>query len=593
MALKSRADLLTELNAAVRSGGQGGKTTALDVRNFLTSLVDEVLTRFAEQSQGDASALSEDVLNALSGSSGVPSENNRFVTQQDFDPFKASSETILRRSALKDIAFQIAATETRGTITLAPLQYGRFSTLIGENISKVRLNNINSNNSFHDGPAEGYLDNTFDASEGSDIISADIIKMDNTLPATLYVFRDTSAEFTIGQGAIIEEKLSVELQNKLNNKVDKALGKGLSTEDYTTAEKTKLSELSASSVVVVQNTGSSPTAVMSQNAVTEAIKFNVTRSTFGVTDQRFNDLRDAVPAYTVPNEFTYWNVNVFQQYNYLTGQRYHCRINAQYNIIILNYGVGNPTQLNLIGVSIHNAYIQIGSLLIEKINNFNKSLLDNCKLSNIGGGYIEITTGAHLTILDTDCANIPVRGVGTLVLQGRTVVDLNTVASTVTIIDERTVVASSSLYTSSTVSETQLGDVKSDSGLSITNEVPLSSIDGAVCLCVAEGSASSHPSSEFASVALTNVTLDRKPAGTSGGFDPETQEYVAPVSGTYQVTTKLRLTDNAIGPNQSYGQGAGVVNEDGPWFQWFVGTSGALTNRNGSLNQRLLRLNTG
>ena len=61
-----------------------------------------------------------------------------------------------------------------------------------------------------------------------------------------------------------------EINNLLNTKVDKVTGKGLSTEDYTTAEKTKLSniETEANKTVIVQATGSSTTSVMSQNAVT-------------------------------------------------------------------------------------------------------------------------------------------------------------------------------------------------------------------------------------------------------------------------------------------------------------------------------------
>ena len=56
---------------------------------------------------------------------------------------------------------------------------------------------------------------------------------------------DTTEEIdvSIGDGTITVEKLSQELQTKINsidNKVDKVAGKGLSTEDYTTAEKNKL-----------------------------------------------------------------------------------------------------------------------------------------------------------------------------------------------------------------------------------------------------------------------------------------------------------------------------------------------------------------
>lgn len=61
--------------------------------------------------------------------------------------------------------------------------------------------------------------------------------------------------------------------NQLNNKVDKISGKGLSTNDYTTTEKNKLSniESGANHTTIVQSTGSSTTSVMSQNAVTNAL----------------------------------------------------------------------------------------------------------------------------------------------------------------------------------------------------------------------------------------------------------------------------------------------------------------------------------
>lgn len=60
---------------------------------------------------------------------------------------------------------------------------------------------------------------------------------------------------------------------QLNNKVDKISGKGLSTNDYTTNEKNKLSniESGANHTTIVQSTGSSTTSVMSQKAVTDSL----------------------------------------------------------------------------------------------------------------------------------------------------------------------------------------------------------------------------------------------------------------------------------------------------------------------------------
>lgn len=110
-----------------------------------------------------------------------------------------------------------------------------------------------------------------------------------------------------GDGFLASDMVKVveNLQYLYNNKVDKVEGKGLSTNDFTNAEKTKLAGIETgaevnvietitagenvtvskdgknvtisatggggSSVNVVQTTGQSTTAVMSQNAVTEAL----------------------------------------------------------------------------------------------------------------------------------------------------------------------------------------------------------------------------------------------------------------------------------------------------------------------------------
>lgn len=76
-----------------------------------------------------------------------------------------------------------------------------------------------------------------------------------------------------------------ETNNLIENKVDKVTGKGLSTEDYTTAEKTKLSniETEANKTTVVQGTGSSTTSVMSQDAVTTQLNTKATTSLYTST----------------------------------------------------------------------------------------------------------------------------------------------------------------------------------------------------------------------------------------------------------------------------------------------------------------------
>ncbi len=63
------------------------------------------------------------------------------------------------------------------------------------------------------------------------------------------------------------------VDKKLNLKVDKVEGKGLSTEDFLPEEKVKLSNIenNATRTIISQNVGTSETIVMSQKAVTEAI----------------------------------------------------------------------------------------------------------------------------------------------------------------------------------------------------------------------------------------------------------------------------------------------------------------------------------
>lgn len=77
-----------------------------------------------------------------------------------------------------------------------------------------------------------------------------------------------------------------ETDNLLSGKVDKVTGKGLSTEDYTTAEKTKLSniEAEANKTVVVQTTGSSTSSVISQNAVTNLLSRKMDNISYSTGD---------------------------------------------------------------------------------------------------------------------------------------------------------------------------------------------------------------------------------------------------------------------------------------------------------------------
>lgn len=71
----------------------------------------------------------------------------------------------------------------------------------------------------------------------------------------------------------------------LDTKVDKVSGKGLSTEDYTAADKAKLAniESEANKTIIEQATGSSTSSVMSQDAVTTQLNTKATTNLYTAT----------------------------------------------------------------------------------------------------------------------------------------------------------------------------------------------------------------------------------------------------------------------------------------------------------------------
>lgn len=71
----------------------------------------------------------------------------------------------------------------------------------------------------------------------------------------------------------------------LDTKVDKVSGKGLSTEDYTAADKTKLAniESEANKTIIEQATGFSTSSVMSQDAVTTQLNTKATTNLYTAT----------------------------------------------------------------------------------------------------------------------------------------------------------------------------------------------------------------------------------------------------------------------------------------------------------------------
>lgn len=71
----------------------------------------------------------------------------------------------------------------------------------------------------------------------------------------------------------------------LDTKVDKVSGKGLSTEDYTASDKTKLAniESEANKTIVEQTIGTSTSSVMSQDAVTTQLNNKATTNLYTAT----------------------------------------------------------------------------------------------------------------------------------------------------------------------------------------------------------------------------------------------------------------------------------------------------------------------
>ena len=100
-------------------------------------------------------------------------------------------------------------------------------------------------------------------------------KVNLTIPIVLQTTGDSTAN-VMSQNSVT---------SALGGKVDAVQGKGLSTEDYTTEEKTKLSGIAseANKTVIVQTTGSSTTDVMSQDSVTTQLNSKATTAQYTAT----------------------------------------------------------------------------------------------------------------------------------------------------------------------------------------------------------------------------------------------------------------------------------------------------------------------
>lgn len=141
------------------------------------------------------------------------------------------------------------------------------------------------------------LSNYYNKTEINNLLSAKVNSSDLSTVATSGSYNDLSnkptiptktSDLTNDSNFVSSSDLSNNYYNKtqtdnlLDTKVDKVTGKGLSTEDYTTAEKTKLAgiESEANKTVVVQTTGSSTTDVMSQNAVSTQLDSKATTALY-------------------------------------------------------------------------------------------------------------------------------------------------------------------------------------------------------------------------------------------------------------------------------------------------------------------------
>jgi len=98
----------------------------------------------------------------------------------------------------------------------------------------------------------------------------------------------------------------------------------------------------------------------------------------------------------------------------------------------------------------------------------------------------------------------------------------------------------------------------------------------------------------FNTIALGRPVLDVRPAGSPGGWDAAAQAYVAPLSGTYELLTSMRVHDNYGPVGSNYALGAGPGNVDGPWLYWntIFDVHGGY-NRKGLQVTRVLHLSAG
>lgn len=151
----------------------------------------------------------------------------------------------------------------------------------------------------------------YNKSQTDNLLSLKVNKNDLSTVATSGQYSDLSglpsipsktSDLTNDSNFVSSYDLSTNFYSKtqtdtlLGGKVDKITGKGLSTEDYTSSDKNKLAniEQEANKTIVVNQTGTSTTDVMSQNAVTVALgtKADVNNLSTVAISGSYNDLLD-------------------------------------------------------------------------------------------------------------------------------------------------------------------------------------------------------------------------------------------------------------------------------------------------------------
>jgi hypothetical protein len=92
--------------------------------------------------------------------------------------------------------------------------------------------------------------------------------------------------------------------------------------------------------------------------------------------------------------------------------------------------------------------------------------------------------------------------------------------------------------------------------------------------------------------AFTKVVFNTVNVDQASAWDSTNNEYVVPEDGIYFIATKLRPQDDS-GEGRSYGQGSGITIADNASFSWFQGSNALDVSRNGSLNIRVMDLDSG